>query len=288
MNAHRDVPMAQRLNRYLFIKNGYSPCKHVVPVAIAALLLLTLSVPTENLLLQLADLLERRSWRWLPAAFLTLAATTVYFFTVRLQVRKGHLFADRDLVRTIITSLIWVAACALMAFLVLHSATPQLSMLADATFGNIWACLLIAVLSLTGVGWSEPGAWVEAMGVKTPDYEKGRDSAEELTRVLGRVRKEADAQPKDADDFLAAAEGLHESVRANAVVEPGWARLDTSRVEGALETLIRETKDKYATGDAVATSDFVAACRCEERGRHGAFIGALETLGEYWNSWRCT
>jgi hypothetical protein len=41
------------LDSFVFVKNGYSVWIHLIPFAIAALLLLILSVPTDNLLLNL-------------------------------------------------------------------------------------------------------------------------------------------------------------------------------------------------------------------------------------------
>ena len=171
------------LDNFIFVKNGYSVCTHLIPFAIASLLLLTLSVPKDNLLLNLVEVLQRPSWIWLPAGLLTAAAAVVYFATINVQIRQAYLWSDGDLRRTIGTSLVYVVLCMLMVYAVLMFISSY-----EMTLGTIWACLLVAVLSLTGIGWKRPRAWVDAIGIKSPNYTNGRASAAKLTEILQKVR----------------------------------------------------------------------------------------------------
>lgn len=139
-----------------YLKKGYSALKHLVPFLIAALLLLTLSVPADNLLLKLANLLQRPSWVWLPAGLLTLVAMVVYGRIIYVQVRQAYLWPDHDRRRTISTSLMYVVLCSLMAFGVLQLVSTKTEVAQDITLGNVWACFLIAVLSLTGLVGQDP------------------------------------------------------------------------------------------------------------------------------------
>ena len=177
-------------------------------------------MPADNLLLKLADLLAQPNWTWLPAVILTVTAVVIYVFTIRAQVRKAHLWPDHDLRLTITTPVAYLVICTLMAFLVLHSATPNTSVLQDVTLGNIWTCLLVAALSLTGVGWSVPDSWVDSVGVKSPDYDEGRSAEKELANALNSVRSATEATEQEAHDFLAAAEKLRSSIDTNLNKEP--------------------------------------------------------------------
>lgn len=277
--------MGQRLNRYIFVKNGYPLLRHVVPIAIAALLLLTLTVPQENLLLKLASELEQFSWTLLPATILIMASAAVYFFTMRTQVRKAHLHSARDTQLTVTTSLVFVGVCWLMAFLVLSSATPNSVMLQNLTLGNFLACLLVAVLSLTGFGWQVPASWVDSVGVRSPDYSEGRLAAERITEILERVRTSRPDE-QDLEDFKTAVEGLRSSIDKNLDAEPEWAKADLNEAKGALRNLIEQTDGFLGNGQEGVTN-FKNACDCNVRGRHEQFINSLEILGRRWEKWKC-
>lgn len=124
-SIQRKSPIAL-LDEFIFIKNGYSFFKHLVPFAISALLLLTLSIPSgnlpsDNLLLKLVNLLKVPSWIWLPAALLTTIVAVVYIVSINVQNRQAYLWSDGDIRRTIGTSLSYIILCTLMAFVVLRS-----------------------------------------------------------------------------------------------------------------------------------------------------------------------
>src|SRR4030066_78054 len=74
---HTGGPMMASFDRFIFLKNGYSFFKHLVPFAISALILLTLSIPADNLLLKLVKLLQKPSWVWLPAGGLAAGSASV-------------------------------------------------------------------------------------------------------------------------------------------------------------------------------------------------------------------
>jgi hypothetical protein len=275
-------PYVERMDDWVFIKNGYSFWTHLVPFAIAALLLLVLSVPQDNLLLKLTDLLQQPSWIWLPAGMLTAIATYVYISTVNVQVRKGYLWSGADVRRTIATSLAYIVLCTLMAYAVLRSVLAR-----ETTLGDIWACFLLAVLSLTGIGWPGPGSWVESIGVKSPDYTDGRLAAKKLAGVLCRVRGKARGRKEDVEDFLEAAKNLRASIEKNRELEPEWARAELERASTALRTLVGQVKTLFPVDDTLAVENFAAACSCQQESLYKEFTTALRSLGRHWHEWQC-
>lgn len=274
--------MVAHLDDFIFIKKGYSFCKHLVPFSIAALLLLILSIPEDDLFLRLVDLLQKPNWIWLPAGLLTVVAIVVYVVNIRVQVHQAYLWTDGDCRRTITTFVTYMVLCTLMAYGVLKSASSQ-----TTTLGDIWGCLLLAVLSLTGIGWSVPGSWVESMGIKSPNYTEGRFSADELEGVLEDVREKPYAEEKDIKRFLEASNNLYTSIKRNFALEPEWAKDKLSTASGALRTLIEQVEEKFATGTWLEVEDFAAACKCQKYSQYPEFITALRTLSDYWCGWQC-
>jgi hypothetical protein len=275
-------PYVERMDDWVFIKNGYSFWTHLVPFAIAALLLLILSVPPDNLLLKLAGLLQQPSWIWLPAGLLTAIATYVYIATIHVQIRQGYLWPDADLRRTIGTSMAYIVLCTLMAYAVLRSALTR-----ETTLGDVWACFLLAVLSLTGIGWKGPGSWVESIGIKSPDYTDGRLAARKLTAILQRVRSQERGDKKDVEEFLEAATNLRASIETNFESEPKWARANLESVNATLHTLVEQVETLFPDNDVLAVENFPAACSCQQESLYREFITALRTLGRHWHEWQC-
>jgi hypothetical protein len=219
--------MFRLVNDFLFIKRGYSFWKHLVPFSVAALLLLMLSVPKDNLLLQLADLLQsslrQPNFILVPAVLLTVIATVVYFLAMFADVRRAYLWPRGDLRRTLITGILYIALCTLLALGVLQSAPPPAQMEPRAI---VWTSFLVAVFSLTGIGWTRPSSWVENIGIEPPDYRDGRASARDMTQVLDEVRRAEYGTEEHVREFLGAAQSLRESVDKNFNLEPEWAKDD--------------------------------------------------------------
>ncbi|HUW12828.1 MAG TPA: hypothetical protein VM537_24080 [Anaerolineae bacterium] len=270
------------LDRFVFVKNGYSVWKHIVPIAIEALLLLLVSVelPEENLLRQLLKTLERKDGLWLAAAFLTVAAGLVYVATIRVQVKQAYLLSEGDRRRTACTSACYVLACTLIAYVVLQS-VPSV----HTSFEVAWACLLLALLSLTGIGWSGPGSWVESVGVKSPDYTEGRLAARGVAEMLSTLRSQARGSVGDVDGFAKAVETLRSSIKTNLAHEPVWASRQLEQIHDRLYTLTEQTKKHFPIDNESAVAEFAIACRYQDRVQHEEFISALGALVEYWPEW---
>jgi hypothetical protein len=239
-------------------------------------------VPEDNLMLKLVGLLNTPSWIWLPAGLVTTISLIVYVTSIYQQVSKAYLWPNNDRVRTIITSIFYLSLCTLMAALVLMSALTRSIHLAD-----IWACFLIAVFSLAGIGWSQPASWVESMGIKSPDYTKGRNYAEQLSNILLEVRKKKRSEKKDVDEFLAAAKGLKSNIDTNISIEPTWARNNLEEVKDTLYELINEIKTQFPENEPDKIEYFASACRCQQKTYYQTFIDKLERLGNFWQSWQC-
>jgi hypothetical protein len=165
----RTIQYLRLLDHFICVKNSYLFWKHIVPFTISCLLLLLLSIPKDNLLLNLSSILQKPDWIWIPAILLTIISIGVYIGTVYVQVCKLYPCSRYDISRTLGTCLLYSITCTLMAYAVLLSALSR-----DITFGDLWACVLLAALSLTGIGWSGPNSWVETVGISFPNYEHGR------------------------------------------------------------------------------------------------------------------
>jgi hypothetical protein len=266
------------VDHYVFIKNGYSFWTHLVPFAIAGLLLLTLSVPADNLLLKLVNMLQRPSWVWLPATLLTVIAITVYVATLYTQICRAYLWPEGDMRRTIGTSLTYMLLCMLMAYAVLRSAPAT-----QTTLSDIWTCFLLAALSLTGIGWSGPTSWVTSIGVQSPNYTEGRRCAVQLTDILHRVRLKARGEVQDVKEFGTLADNLLKDIDKNLALEPEWARGNMLAARMALQALSRDA-NRFTPHEAAY---FAPACRCQMADRFPSFINALNVVGRYWPEWQC-
>lgn len=279
MNRHEAC--ISKLDRFLFVKGGYSCWRHLVPLAIAALLLLVLSIPDDNLLPKLVLRLNQPGWLWFPAGLLTVVAAGVYVATIYAEVRQAYLWPDGDSRRTIITSLVYILFCALMVYTVLRSVSVQ-----STIFGSIWACSLVSILSLTGIGWSGPSKWVETIGIKSPDYTKARSSVDNLTKILSCVRGKSRSAVGDAKDFLEAVNRLRSDIEANIGFEPGWASEELRELIQILRVLADLVEKEFLTGEKSALEDFAAACRFEKRSLYQEFVKALTTLSCYSSQWQ--
>ena len=288
MTSHTKMQrVIMHLDYYVFVKNGYSVWVHLIPFAIALLLLLTLSLPEGNLLLNLIEVLQQPSWIWLPAGLLAAVAAVIYFVTIKVQIRRAYLWSDGDFRRTICTSLVYVILCTLMIYTVLMSISSY-----KITFGTILACLLVAVLSLTGIGLNISNSWVDSAvdsaGIKSPKYTDGRASAEKLTKTLNRVRREKNADKRDVVDFLGAAKDLCSNIEANLQMEPEWAKCDLRKADDALHALVELVNVQFPTDNESAVKGFTTTCNYQKLyiGTNAKFKAIMETLCKYWPEWQ--
>lgn len=275
------------LDKFVSVKNGYSVWKHLVPFAIAALLLITLSIPTDNLFLQLVNLLQHPSLLRLPAGLLTIVSTIVYILTINVQIRQGYLWSDGDRRRTIGTSLFFIILCTGLAIIVLWSISSEKTTIWDITFWDVWASYLLAILSLTGIGWSGPNSWVESVGIKYPNYTDGRLAATKLTIIMQRMRNGNKSYERDVEDFSGWIDALRSNIEKNIEHEPEWAVDKLREVSSNLRDLQEQVMDKFLTKDKAKIDDFAEACRCKKESIYGTFIDKLNSLSEYWNKWQC-
>ncbi len=274
--------LPQFLDKFLFLKKGYSLLAHVLPFGVASLLLLVLSVPQDNLLLKLAVSLKHPGI-WLPAGFLSIVCATVYFISVYVQVRKAYLFECRTKLRTTGTCLLFIFLCTLMACAVLESASPQA--LTPVAF---WACFLVAILSLTGIGWSTPTAWIDALGVKHPDYQEAQHLVRLLTDALNSVRAKPRAGKEDVTRILSYAGNLCTELEKNVDCEPDWARQRILQAGNALATFVAEVSRTFSNAEGQALEDFAQVMNCKKEFQYENVVNALTGLTNFWSEWRCS
>lgn len=266
----------------VFTKRGYSFWKHLVPFMVAALVLIIVSVPNDNLLVKLANRLQQPSWLWLPAGLLTLVATSVYVTSLSIQIRRAYVFKDGRWRRTIVTAAVYVLICTTMAYVVLRSAAPY-----QKSWGASWACLLLAVLSLTGIGWSGPSSWIESIGLQCPDYTEPQEAAFKVTKLLNLMRGKQIGEQRDVLDFLEGINNLRTGIEKYLRYESDWAERDLSPVLAKLRTLSESVELKFPDSNPNAIRDFAVACRCQKTPQYEEFINALKDVGKHWEVWKC-
>jgi hypothetical protein len=280
-NLRQNKSLISRFDQFIFLKNGFSFWKHLIPFSIAALLLLVLSLPVDNLLLKLVDILESPSWVWMPAGLLTVVAFGIYFVSIYVQVRQAYLRGQGILRRSITTTLLYVLICSTMAFAVLATSSTR-----KISWGIIWACFLLSVLSLTGIGWSGPDKWVELLGIVSPDYTKVRYYARDLEDLLTEVRNKEYGIEEDVKEFIAITKKLKDELKKNKNQEPEWARIDIETVIDRLQNLVQQTERYFPINNKVALEDFVSACNFQMDSLYPDFIEALKTVNNYLIEWR--
>lgn len=271
----------ENLDEFIFIKNNYSILKHLVPFSIAALLLIILSVPDENMMIKFAKLLQHPSFLWVPAIILTLTAIVVYYFAIRTQIQKAYLWDFGIKRRSKLTAAMYIVICSIMAYAVLYLSPPSTNFL-----GGILASLLIAVLSLTGIGWSTPAMWVELIGVKCPDYTEAQDSANRIKKILIQMRKSSEPVTEtQIDDFIQSAKNLKNSIGINLEFEPkGW--LVSKKIDDAMQAIDHLIKSVENGNFKKEPEEFRVACRYKSITIHSHTIESLQKAEQFWQEWK--
>ena len=281
MRQQQNKSLISVFDQFIFLKNGFSFWKHLIPFSIAALLLLLMSLPADNLLLKLVEILENPSWVWASAGLLTVVAFSVYFVSIYIQVRQSYLGIEGILRRSITTTLLYVLLCSTLAFAVLTtSPTKQIS------WGIIWACFLLSVLSLTGIGWSGPDKWVELLGIVSPDYTQFRYYVRDLEDLIKEICKKEYGFESDVKEFIAIVKKLKDELEKNKNKEPEWARIDIETAIDKIQNLIQQTERYFPINDKVAIEDFVSACNLQMDSLYPGFVEALTTVKNNLIEWR--
>jgi hypothetical protein len=202
---------------------------------------------------------------------------------MKLQIRRAYFFPEGDLRRTIGTTLTYILLCAAMAYLVLQSASKN-----GNIFGEIWTCLLVAVLSLTGIGWSGPHSWVDSIGIKLPDYTAARLAYAQAADTLQKIREKAACTGDDVDDFLKAIDDLYTGIEANLHLEPEWSRRGLEGIRDALRSVKDQIEELKKTKKDYFFRDFACVCRYQKEDQYGELISTLKKLNGYFPDWQYT
>jgi hypothetical protein len=168
-----------------------------------------------------------------------------------------------------------------MSYIVLYSSCG----IRDA-IGGIWASLLIAVLSLTGIGWSTPGTWVESMGINCPDYSKAQFSANQIKNILNYIRKSNDAvDDSHIKNFVEYAKDLKYNIGMNLEIEPKcWdASKKVKDAMQAVDDLIDSVNNDFQGQEPEA---FRVACKYEIIKRNSRTVKSLKRVEGFWPDWQ--
>lgn len=275
MRSNRTVKNSEKyinlLDHFICVKNSYLFWKHLVPFTISILLLLLQSIPKDNLLLNLSNVLQKPRWIWIPAILLTIISVGVCIATVYVQVCKLYLCSRYDISRTLGTCLLYLITCTLMAYAVLLSALSR-----DIKFGDLWACVLLTALSLTGIGWSGPNSWVETVGISFPNYEYGRRLINKFKQSLKNIQSIPISKKQDIQDFVNILEALRENIDNNLHLEPKWFRHNMSIITPSIDNLTEQTKNSFLlNSSSLAAEQFASACRKELALQYSEFTSSL-------------
>jgi hypothetical protein len=219
---------------------------------------------------------------WISAALLTVVALGVYYASIFIQVRQAHLWTDGNVTCSIVTAFLYLLLCTLMAYGVLRASKNGL-----VTLGAVWACFLLATLSLTGIGWSVPDSWVKTIGITIPDYTQARTYARGLKDIVENISVKPFGTENDIKDFLKLAESLLEELRKNKDLEPAWARPDPDPIINDINEIIVLTNKHFKLDDIPAIERFSSACKLEADEMHyPGFVPALKRVKNYWINWK--
>ncbi len=167
---------------------------------------------------------------------------------------------------------------------------PPTALSNSTLWGGIWACLLVAALSLTGVGWSLPNSWVKSIGIQVPDYTEARSTAKRLAQLVAKVAAQPYAERGDVEAFLKIAGSLRDEIEKNRSLEPEWAMPAVDCALDDLRDLMEQAAtdflpDKDAPNSRQAVKEFSLACAFETNETHASFEAALRRLSAYWLDW---
>ena len=222
------------LDDYIFIKNGYSIMVHLIPFFLVCLLLLVTSLPSGDLLTELATKFKNQDdVSSSLAILLAVIAAVIYFLSLKLQVDQAYLLTPKhEFFRPFLTSLVYAVFCTFMALLVLWSKTAPLSLSWDRwnlildtiSFGDILACFLLAIVSFLGVGWNMPNSLATSMGISSPNYSDARLYVKKIANVIKYNRTNNSVRASDIKAFYDLAQDLQSSIKENMDLEPYWGK----------------------------------------------------------------
>lgn len=270
----------EHIDYVLFVKKGYLFQRHLIPFLVEALFLLFLSVPQDNLLLKLASALQQPTAIWLPALLLTSISIYIYYTTIKIQVRKSYLWPEGDKRRSVATSVMYFLISSTIVYIVLKSTSVK-----PFTFENIWACSLISLLSLTGIGWIGPTSWVENTGTKSPDYTEGRDAAKKITNILWDIRHKPVAEMEHLDQFVSAIDKLQKNIEYNINLEPEFETEKMLSISNNLIIIEKQVNECFS-GKSLGIIDFTSFCKEKDELFYPKLTKAFMDLGSYWPDWK--
>lgn len=269
------------VDKFVFIKNGYSVLKYLVPFTVVCLVLVFLTpssdLPT-NLINNFQDLTPIQTILILLFTFLLIY---VYYSQISMEVKKAYLLNEGTLQRTVFTSIIYLIICSAMAYMVLKPAS-----LNKEIGVRIWTSILFALLLHTGVGIvNMPLSWANSIGIKSPDYTDVHMEVKNLAEILSRVRSKKFAEQNDLNEFLDKSKKLSDLIKVNINLEPKWNNKDKDA------TIITEELDKLVNKANQFNTGFnyryfSDVCKYKYRNTYSEFIISLVILTYYWREWQ--
>ncbi len=271
----------ERLNNYIFFKKGLSFVNHLVPFTIISILSLFLSLPSGDLLIKLASKLDNLNISWVIAVFVTCVSIYIYFLSILSQIKKAYLFPYRNFTKAIITCLFFIALCTSIAFIVLMF-SKRLTICEALTIGNIFASLLLASISLIGVGWKLPSL-VETIGIKLPDYTEAHNSIKDIEKILDKYYLGNSSDIISVKDYFNKIDKLLNNIEKERDFEPPWAKTKIESVEYSLKSLIEEGKCFLKPGEASNLAPVIRGQITD--GRYKSFLTEFKKLISFWPEW---
>jgi cytochrome c oxidase subunit IV len=267
----------KNIDQWIFIKNGHSFLKHIIPFSLASILLILISISPDNILRKMVDQLSKPSRIWIPGIILTVVSTVVYYFTIQGEIRMSYITTKISFKKTAMTCLLFISLCSSMTYFVF------MSILKSCSFGLMWACTLTSVVSLNGMGWSLPKSLVETFNIQAVDYRRAHQCVKDMAELLSIIRKKPSADANDVNVFIKKARELYSELDKNVNLEAHWAKSDIDSLKAKIQEMILYT-EKYFT-KMPSTRSFPAACKGEILCPYPGFFETLKDLGQHWPSW---
>lgn len=298
--------ITSKVDRFVFIKKGYSFFLLLIPFALISLFYIVISVQSGNLLINLLTALQKNT-TWLPAGFLTIFSIIIYVFTLRAQIQESYLRAKKMFVQTAVTSLLYLIVCSVLVYFVLLSQsgdtlprTPQLVELVPVGRGSddlfspetiptwikIWACVLVSALSLTGMGWSKPDSAIKYLTDKFPNYLEAHLVVSKIKDIIHYISSKEMADQQDVMAFSESMINLQKEIEKNLQKEPQWAKKDLRDVSDKLTEILKAVNNQFPLDNINELKAFADACRLKGDDEFQHRLRELNTFFPEWQAGR--
>jgi len=145
---------------------------------------------------------------------------------------------------------------------------------------------MVAALSLTGIGWKGPEAWIEAIHLQMPDYDECHTYTTQVTRSLQRLRRPQELNLETFQQFTDQLSSLRKGIESNLPLEPDWQRPDVDSPASVLRRLETQVKEDIGEKpDNTHLQIFADVCRGRRKTEYPNLVETIAATTSYWPDW---